>query len=198
MTMNFAASNTRSIKLVKQHSLAVFGGICLAFAAAAGGVIAVSQTGSGTTSTVAPRADYSWARGSADEWRTIYYVVPTQELGDQILREEMILQHTIMENGGQPPLRTIRVILVDTPEQEELISLMMGDALPDTTSFVDLRYPPIPAIGSPESAPLSQAAPVLDGEVLPAQSEPVPLYLQYCAERFNDVHLADLLEGLCN
>jgi hypothetical protein len=198
ITMNLAVSNTRTLKLVKQHSIAAFCGICIIFAAAAGGVIAVSQTGSGTPAAVAPRADYSWARPSVD-WRTTYYLVPTHELGDQILRAEAEQQNAIIESRGQLSTHTVRVIVVDTPEQEQLVSSMMAEASAETTSFVDLRYPPIPAINSPESAPLSQAAPLLDAGILPAQNEPVELHQPYtCTQPFNDAYMVELLAGLCN
>ena len=174
--MNLAVTNTRTIKLVKQHSIAAFGGLCIALAAAAGGVLAVSQTGSGTTSTVAPRADYTWTRTSADDWRTIYYLVPTQELADQILREEAEQQNVIIENSGQLPARTIRRDRRRHAGAGATGLVMMADALADTTSFVDLRYPPIPAINSSESSLLSQAGPLVDGDVLPTQSEPVQSY----------------------
>lgn len=196
--MNLAVSNTRTLKLVKQHSIAAFGGLCIAFAAAAGGLIAVSQTGSGTTATVTPRAGYSWTHTSADDWRTIYYIVPTQELGDQILMAEMEQQSVILENQGQLPPRTIRVIVANTPEQEQLVSSMMAEASAETTSFVDLRYPPIPATSSFESDPLSQAGPGVDGIELPAPTE-VQLYQPYpCSEANIDVYVVELLAGLCN
>ena len=197
--MNLAHTNTQSIKLFKQHSLAAFGGLCIAVAAVTGGVMAGTQTGGGSTSTVAPRANFTWTRTTADDWRTIYYIVPTAELGEQILLAEAEQQSVILENQGQLPPRTIRVIVADTPEQAQLVSSMMAEVSPETTSFVDLRYPPIPAINASESGPLSQAAPAVDGDFLPSQGEIASLHQPYpCSEASIDVALVAMLAGLCN
>ena len=64
--------------------------------------------------------------------------------------DEYTLQDTIMQNQGELPHRTICVIVADSPEQNWLVSSMMAEANTETTSFVDLRYPPLQAVTSPE------------------------------------------------
>lgn len=193
--MNLAIPTTRTFK---QHTLAAVGGLCIAFAATAGGVIALSQSG-GSSSTVATKTDYSWARPVSDDWRTIYYIVPTQEMGDQILTAEAEQQNLILENQGELPHRTLHVILADTPELDQLVASMMAEVSPETTSFVDLRYPPIQAILPVEEAPLSQVAPVLEGVEVPATGSVVAIHQPYPCSEANIADFAtDLLAGLCN
>ena len=81
---------------------------------------------------------------------------------------------------------------------------MLADALPETTQFIDTRYPPIPAIISDEPVALSDANPALpedavDSVAVPAPStEAAPLYQPYeCSQPELEPFMVELLTGLC-
>ena len=195
--MNLAVSNTRTLKLIKRHSMAAFSFLCLTVAAGAA-VFAASperSTTAATSTTAAPPSrGYSWLR-TQDDWRTIYYVVPTSEMGDQILMKEYELQNTIMQNDGELPHRTIRVFVDDSPDQHSLVSSMMAEANPETTWFVDLRYPVNQGVTSsePPAPPLAQSGDAADREAVVELYEPFP-----CNAADPAAFMVELLAGLCN
>jgi len=177
--MEMTTGNKGMFGLVRRHSLILCTVLGLAVAGVSAGVVAASQGDSGATIAEAPRGDYTRYDYLRDDWKTFYYIVPTQEQADEITAAEAELQNTIMQNEGELPHRTIKAMVANTPELNWLVSSMMAEASPDTTQFVDLREPALPVTVPTEAIPQTEA-------VLPERGA-MRLYQPYPCSEPDDV-----------
>jgi len=156
--MNLASTKTPAIKQLRQHFLLAFGGLCVVVVAVTAGAVTGRPSGGVAMVSEAPSADLTRFHPVSDDWQTIYYIVATQGIGDQILSAEAEQQSLILENRSELPHRTIHVLVVDSPERESNLMAMLADALPNTTSFVDLR-PPAPSINTSDAGVFADVMP---------------------------------------